>query len=312
MYSYETDLISIAGRRFIHAYQAVYGLDILLRLWYIKCVILHITKAVYLMKRLMTMLLAVAMLLSCAALPTSALYENDYVLTGDGAADLIGVAKTQVGYNEGSLEGDIMDSNNYQKYGVWYDETVENIGAGHAAWEATFILWCADQAGIGFDMIPAYVYLPYMKTWYENAGLYHDVSAGEEYAPKAGDLIFFKSSSSTTVSHIGIVTNADEQYVYTIEGNAQPPIGECVERGSVVAKQYSKQYSRIGGYATPSYTQNTGDVDLSGTVDTTDARKMLKSVLGSSDERVYLIDLDKDGKIGTSDTRELLCRVLAE
>jgi len=38
----------------------------------------------------------------------------------------------------------------------------------------------------------------------------------------------------------------------------------------------------------------------------------INRVLGSSDERVYLIDLDKDGKIGTSDTRELLCRVLAE
>ena len=41
----------------------------------------------------------------CAGLPVSAAYENTYTNTGNQRADIVAVAKTQIGYHEGSLEG---------------------------------------------------------------------------------------------------------------------------------------------------------------------------------------------------------------
>ena len=48
----------------------------------------------------------------CAGLPVSAAYENTYTNTGNQRADIVAVAKTQIGYHEGSLEGTTNSSNN--------------------------------------------------------------------------------------------------------------------------------------------------------------------------------------------------------
>ena len=63
----------------------------------------------------------------------SADYENTYTNTGNQRADIIGVAKTQIGYTEGS--------NNNNKYGAYFS-------ANNVSWCAYFIVWCARQAGI--------------------------------------------------------------------------------------------------------------------------------------------------------------------
>ena len=61
----------------------------------------------------------------CAGLPVSAAYENTYTNTGNQRADIVAVAKTQIGYHEGSLEGTTNSSNNYTKYNVWNGKIAE-------------------------------------------------------------------------------------------------------------------------------------------------------------------------------------------
>lgn len=63
--------------------------------------------------------------------------------------------------------------------------------------------------------------------------------------PKKGCSIYFKNSSGP--SHIGIVYDFDDKYVYTVEGNAG---NHC---WYVVKNKYSRNYERILGYGYPVY-----------------------------------------------------------
>lgn len=63
--------------------------------------------------------------------------------------------------------------------------------------------------------------------------------------PKKGCSIYFKNSSGP--SHIGIVYDFDDKYVYTVEGNAG---SHC---WYVVKNKYSRSYERILGYGYPVY-----------------------------------------------------------
>lgn len=68
-------------------------------------------------------------------------YPNTHVNTGNQAADIVAVAVTQAGYCEGSLSGNpsYASTNNYQKFGQWYDNNVDNIGVTYAALSAVWI-----------------------------------------------------------------------------------------------------------------------------------------------------------------------------
>ncbi|MBQ9414483.1 MAG: CHAP domain-containing protein, partial [Clostridia bacterium] len=184
-----------------------------------------------------------------------AAYENTHVNTGDQAADIVAVAKTQIGYHEGSLAGTTSGSNNYTKYGVWYDKKydVGNGSFSYGAWCAMFVSWCADQAGIPADIVYPHAYCPYGVTWYKNHNIWKDRSSG--YVPKAGDIIYFQSSGSA--SHIGIVTGCNGSTVYTVEGNTSSATYD--PEGNVCAdKSYALSNTRIMGYGTPNY--ETGNV----------------------------------------------------
>ncbi len=125
----------------------------------------------------------------------SAAYENTYTNTGNQRNDIIGVAKTQLGYKEGY--------NNDTKYGTWY-------GLPNQPWCAMFISWCARQAGIPTSVLKnSAVAAPDAK--YFNIPYYD----GTSYTPKSGDLFFTKS-----FSHVGLVYYVDGSYFYTIEGNS--------------------------------------------------------------------------------------------
>ena len=128
-------------------------------------------------------------------LSASAAYENTYTNTGNQRDDIIGVAKTQLGYTEGA--------NNATKYGTWY-------GLPNQPWCAMFISWCARQAGIPTDVLKnSAVAAPDAK--YFNIPYYD----GASYTPQKGDLFFTKSWS-----HVGLVYYVDGNYFYTIEGNS--------------------------------------------------------------------------------------------
>ncbi len=149
-------------------------------------------------KRIISILLAVIMLISvlpAGTITALAAYENTYKNTGNQRNDIIGVAKTQIGYREGN--------NNDTKYGSWY-------GLPNQPWCAMFVSWCARQAGIPTSVLKnSAVAAP--DSQYFNIPYYN----GSSYTPKPGDLFFTKSWS-----HVGLVYSIDGNYFYTIEGNS--------------------------------------------------------------------------------------------
>ena len=67
----------------------------------------------------------------------------NYPYTGVLREDLVGIAKTQVGYTESRLNFEVDDTGQrkgYSRYGAWY-------GAPYNDWSAMFVSFCLDYAG---------------------------------------------------------------------------------------------------------------------------------------------------------------------
>lgn len=154
--------------------------------------------------------------------------------TGDPRTDIVNVARSQVGYQEGGswnqLSGEVYGGVNYTEYGSWYG--VQDM------WCAMFVSWCANVAGIGTDVIPKHSFTPDGLAWFRNRGRAYSrakVEAGE-YTPQAGDLIYYKSvRNKNTTNHVGIVTGYSDGVVYTIEGNAV--CASIMSNGGTVAQK---------------------------------------------------------------------------
>ncbi len=205
----------------------------------------------------LSMLLCLLPTISIATV--SAAYENTHINTGNMAEDIVAVAETQAGYLEGSLAGTVAGSNNYQKYGQWYDANVDNIGVTRAAWCAAFVSWCAKEAGVPSSIVTYHAYCPYGVNWFKNQGRFQSAaSRGGSYTPKRGDIIYFAPEGSSVSSHIGIVRYVSNGKVYTVEGNTSGQNGEVNDGGGVFLKSYSLSYGRLFGYGVPAYQDNSG------------------------------------------------------
>lgn len=182
-------------------------------------------------KRILCFLLALVMLPMClleTAIPAQAAYENTYTNTGDMRADIIGVAKTQVGYRE--------SSSGRTKYGEWY-------GNPTIAWCAVFIGWCANQAGIPTSIIK--------KQGWANASSFGLKSyPASTRMPQPGD-IFFRGSA-----HTGLVYYVEGNYFYTLEGNTWGD-GDSTPRVMIRKRDlYASTYT----FASPAYEGESGTV----------------------------------------------------
>ena len=178
-------------------------------------------------------LLVVLSILLCLpfslSLPAEAAYENTHVNTGDQATDLVEVARTQVGYHEGT--------NNYTKYNVWFG-SLNDYGYNYA-WCQTFVAWCANQAGIPTSMIPRVSGTVSGMDFFKKNGTWKDAGI----TPEKGDIIYFHSKSSSGY-HVGIVANVSGGQISTIEGNSSDQVAE---------RSYSVGSSTIVGYGCPEY-----------------------------------------------------------
>lgn len=180
----------------------------------------------------------------CEGLTVCAAYENTHTNTGNQRIDIVEVAKTQIGYHEGSLEGTTSGSNNYTKYNVWNGKISGYGSNGYGyAWCHAFVSWCANQAGIGTDIVPKTAGTSTGRSFFVNQGTYRQSAAnGGSYVPQAGDIIYYGSGSSP--SHVGIVSDCDGSTVYTIEGNYSNKVG---------TRAINLSNSYIIGYGVPNY-----------------------------------------------------------
>ena len=143
-------------------------------------------------------------------------------LSGDFAADLIAIAKTQLGYQE-SEKNFVIDGNGqkkgYTRYGDWY-------GSAYADWNALFVSFCASYAEVsGF---PTAASAAALKQALGNA-----YKTGS-YAPKAGDLVFLNNPE-----RVAVIASVDGKTIRAIEGDVN---------GSVANTQYTVGSSEIAGY----------------------------------------------------------------
>ncbi len=97
------------------------------------------------------LIVASSLCISAGAIDYADNFPNTHRNTGKNLADLIAVAKTQIGYTELSTRtGKPLvpgQDGGYTKYGAWF-------GMPTVAWCAFFVTWCSNQAGISTDVIP--------------------------------------------------------------------------------------------------------------------------------------------------------------
>lgn len=170
-------------------------------------------------------------------------YPNTHRNTGQHIADLIAVARTQIGYAEldPSTGYPIAHNGNagYTKYGA-------SFGAPTGEWCAYFVSWCATQAGIPTSVVPRLGNCAASVNWYKKHSVFYSGSSG--YTPKAGDIVFYNWSGGATAKHVGIVTGVSGKNLYTIEGNTGEGRGyDCLSRTRSLTANY------IVGYGVPAY-----------------------------------------------------------
>ena len=131
---------------------------------------------------------------------------EDYPFTGDLRADLVGIAKTQVGYTESKENFQVGDdgvTRGYTRYGAWY-------GAPYNDWSALFVSFCLHYAGADPGEYPGNIGANAMAELWKKADKY--ASAGQ-YTPVSGDLVFFKDNTA------GIVAEVLDTTIYVICGD---------------------------------------------------------------------------------------------
>lgn len=170
--------------------------------------------------------MAVMLLATSLPLVSFAAYENTHVNTGNQAADLVAVAKTQVGYVEGT--------NNYNKY-------AESYGNANQPWCGYFISWCARQAGIPKAVIPD----AGLASAFYGIGTYHSRTSG--YVPQIGDILLYDYNYNNSPDHVSIVEKytASTKTVTVIDGNWSDKVSNHTA---------SMSNADVMGFVTPAYT----------------------------------------------------------
>lgn len=219
------------------------------------------------MKRLLCLAL-VLVLVGLMACPVSALeytgsdlymagkyYQalTEVKLTGDQRTDIVNVALSQLGYQEGGsgnqLSGEVFGGVNHTEYGNWFG--MQDM------WCAMFVSWCAERAGISENIVPKHAYTPYGLQFFRERDLNHDQAelAAGEYIPQPGDIIYFRSSRSTKrTNHVGLVTGYADGIIYTIEGNINS-LYTYTNGGMVTAMSYPVTNTFIVSVCSPRYIQ---------------------------------------------------------
>lgn len=196
-------------------------------------------------KRIIALMMAVVMFIGMAvsSYGYNDNFPNTHRNTGQHIADLIAVARTQLGYAELDPSTGFPIAHNgkagYTKYGA-------SFGAPTGEWCAYFVSWCATQAGIPTSIVPRLGNCAASVKWYKKHSVFYSGSSG--YVPKAGDIVFYNWSGGETAKHVGIVTGVSGKTLYTIEGNTGDGRGyDCLSRTRSLTANY------IVGYGVPAY-----------------------------------------------------------
>ena len=120
---------------------------------------------------------------------------DDYPYTGDLRTDLVGIAKTQVGYTESLMNYEADEDgvrHGYTRYGQWY-------GAPYNDWSAMFVSFCLHYAGADPGEHPSSSGASSMAELWKKQGKF--TPAGE-HIPQSGDIVFFNNNTVGIVAEV--------------------------------------------------------------------------------------------------------------
>ena len=217
----------------------------------------------------------------------SGMYYSNYQrvpITGDNRTDLVAIALSQLGYQEGAangyFSGQVSGRNNYVEFSYNMGDLGLGYGGSDYPWCASFVSWCLYQSHCTdqntWQDLARYHLGDYDYIWKEiscsqwvrqlkGAGYYkYSKYEGGSYTPKYGDLVFFQNSSG--VAHIGICLYVSDGRIYTVEGNTSDSSGLEANGGGVYFKNYAIGTSYINGYGVLPYKSDSSvpKIDYSG------------------------------------------------
>ena len=158
----------------------------------------------------------------------------NYPYTGDLRKDLVGIAKTQVGYTESQLNFEVGTDGTrrgYTRYGAWY-------GAPYNDWSALFVSFCLNQAGADEVKFPMSSGAATMAELWKKQGRFTYVG---RYTPQSGDIVFFNNNTTGIVAEIynssfsvicGDMQNAVESNVMSLSDSSIIGWGSTAESPS--------------------------------------------------------------------------------
>ena len=130
----------------------------------------------------------------------------DYPYTGDLRTDLVGIANTQVGYSESTLNFKADSAGTvrgYTRYGAWY-------GMPYADWSAMFVSYCLNYAGADPSENPGNTGAYSMAELWKGKDKFAAIG---KYDPLPGDIVFFHNNT------VGIVADTYNSTFYVIRGD---------------------------------------------------------------------------------------------
>ena len=141
-------------------------------------------------------------------------------LSDDTAANVVAVAKSQIGYKESTknfkLADDGKTKKGYTRYGDWY-------GDKYGDWSAMFASFVYHYAGVSKKTVPvnsgAYAWTVDLK----KSGLYKTTS---DYSPAAGDLVFFDTDKDGKADQVGVVEKVTDTKITVVEGDYKDEVAE--------------------------------------------------------------------------------------
>ena len=140
---------------------------------------------------------------------------EDYPFTGNISDDLVGIAKTQVGYSESKLNFEVDQDgirHGYTRYGAWY-------GTPYSNWSATFVSFCLYYSGAPPSQFPINTGATSMAEQWKRLGRYAPVG---QYTPISGDLVFFADNT------VGIVSEMFNTTIHIIRGDMNDSVTDSV------------------------------------------------------------------------------------
>jgi len=226
-------------------------------------------------------------------------YHNSLLsvnLTGDERDDVIAVALSQLYYAEGNSEKEFHGLNtsgngDFTEYCYNYG-ALDQDGNGTREfgypWCAAFVTFCLRRAEISKTVAPSHVNCTSWLNIFKQSSSNYKYHARGSYTPIKGDIIFFKSASTSRASdHVGLVIGVANGYVYTVEGNTS---------GGVYIKSYALNNTYIVGYAVPKYESNVTSSSLSGKYAVT-ARNSLNMRAGASTDYNVITTLQRGEEV---------------